>query len=782
MKTLSLAIILAFTAISVSAQKSTLDSLCADIDARSDDTLKVEAYLSLSKPYVYRGDALAFGIVTKAHDLSIRLKYPVGITKSLTAFSLASRHSGSLQAALDYGRRAYQTALGIPLQRYRANALNAMSIALGDLGRLEETKEHCREALAAARSIGDLHIESTVLNTLGRAYTIQGKHDAAMEIFDQAIRLADKIGDNSLVAGICSNIGNVQTTTDRKLAYYERALQYFEKKGDKHEMSQILNNIATAFIDIQKYHEAFAAAKRGYNMAEELGNHRSLGVLCNTIGSLYRATGDYQTALKWFRRSIENAEKTGEPIFLATSLLNIARTLCCDGNAADDDITIDYALRAVDIGMQTRDLEKLVQAYRHLASVYTNRGDFQNALRYIRLYADSHDSLTEQRNNAIINELSIRYETDRREREFTELKSSHRIQQLELERRALEAGRILQHARLLAQQNAIKDLEIESRSRLLDRNLIDAERRKKHIALLSSDRALQASLADRAAWQRNSAVGAFLFLAALSLLGYRRVHEKRRAAALRAEAAEYKSRAAELETEAEKARSAALAAEAERREKEQQKLFSTRLLGAQERERKRIASELHDGLGQSLLLISHRAQLALARSGEHNTEIRSILDIASETLRDVRRMSRDLRPLQLERVGLTATLRGMLDAMSEGSPIQWCTRIDQLDDGLREGMDISIFRIVQEGLSNILRHAHARRVELDLRRENGRVHIRMADDGIGFDQSSGAAGLGLRSIAERVQEMGGSFSVDSAPGNGTCLTAEIPVSREIDRS
>ena len=217
-----------------------------------------------------------------------------------------------------------------------------------------------------------------------------------------------------------------------------------------------------------------------------------------------------------------------------------------------------------------------------------------------------------------------------------------------------------------------------------------------------------------------------------------------------------------------------------------QQEFSRKLMESQENERKRIASELHDSLGQDLLVIKNRTYLA-NQVKRLNPKAKKELDHISETvtqaLRNVRQISRNLRPYHLDRFGLTGAIRVTLESIAESSSIHFDFVIEHVD-GLfppeAKDLEVYVFRIVQECVNNILKHSDASRAKVAVQRSDHQLRIVVEDNGKGFDlssvgDSSSKAGLGLTGLAERVKTLGGSHNVQSAPGSGTTVTVTIPI-------
>jgi two-component system sensor histidine kinase UhpB len=200
------------------------------------------------------------------------------------------------------------------------------------------------------------------------------------------------------------------------------------------------------------------------------------------------------------------------------------------------------------------------------------------------------------------------------------------------------------------------------------------------------------------------------------------------------------------------------------------------VLRVQEDERRRLARELHDGVGLNLTALKHR--LAGLRDTATDASLREALDAAvslcADTLEDTRELSRLLRPTILDDLGLEPALRWLGRSIGEAAGIAIAVEIEPLPpiDGERETL---LFRIAQEALNNIAKHAQARSVLLRLVERDSQLQLQVVDDGIGFDPATQPRGSGLSGMRERLQLFRGRVEVHSAPGNGTRLRAVVPL-------
>jgi signal transduction histidine kinase len=218
-------------------------------------------------------------------------------------------------------------------------------------------------------------------------------------------------------------------------------------------------------------------------------------------------------------------------------------------------------------------------------------------------------------------------------------------------------------------------------------------------------------------------------------------------------------------------------------EKEQaRQLLLESLVEAQEEERSHLARELHDGAGQMLttLLVRIKTLEKECPTPALQSGLHALLAIVSETIDQVRDLSYQLRPAALEEFGLPVALGILVDEMTADLTITGHYRCDLADESLALGSEVILYRIAQEALTNVVRHAAAENVRLTLTAENNVLLLAIQDDGRGFDPyrpttAAGQRNLGLISMRERAAMAGGALTVNSAPNAGTTLLVRVPL-------
>jgi signal transduction histidine kinase len=209
--------------------------------------------------------------------------------------------------------------------------------------------------------------------------------------------------------------------------------------------------------------------------------------------------------------------------------------------------------------------------------------------------------------------------------------------------------------------------------------------------------------------------------------------------------------------------------------------LSGRILDAHEKERRRLSREIHDGIGQALFAVKLHLEMFKAKAGDGSTvdakAFSSLISEVSNSIKELRQVVFDLRPAVLEQASFVDALKWYGRKYSEQSGIRLRIEGDEIPDPPLRMKD-HLYRIFQEALSNIRRHAQADCVDVRVEKQGKLLSILIADNGHGFDPDSASAqgtGLGLSTIRERAELLGGTFTLKTSPGRGTRFHVEVPI-------
>jgi len=193
------------------------------------------------------------------------------------------------------------------------------------------------------------------------------------------------------------------------------------------------------------------------------------------------------------------------------------------------------------------------------------------------------------------------------------------------------------------------------------------------------------------------------------------------------------------------------------------------MIRAQEAERIRISKELHDNIGQKLLLLQMNAQL-------ENTDKNEQLNLLETTLNEVRNMSHLMHPFQFEKLGLKNYLNNLIDAFQRSSTVFYSCQLGNIDGHISKEAELIVFRILQECVANVEKHAEATACKLTAKRKKEQLIFELKDNGKGFlvvQKLASASGLGLKSLQERAQYIRAHFQIESEIGKGTTVILKV---------
>ena len=213
--------------------------------------------------------------------------------------------------------------------------------------------------------------------------------------------------------------------------------------------------------------------------------------------------------------------------------------------------------------------------------------------------------------------------------------------------------------------------------------------------------------------------------------------------------------------------------EAVKKENEVRRYFSSRLIESQESERNRIALELHDSLGQKLLLIKNQLLSGLNKGEGNKTlqPLQSISSLVGESISEIREIIYDLRPQYLDQLGLKTALESILEKVSECSDIKFHVAIDEISDIFSKTDEVNFYRIVQECINNIVKHSKASDAFIEIKANTESLYMKISDNGSGFDtdKSSAKNRFGITGIRERARMLDAALQINSNPEKGTVI-------------
>ena len=563
------------------------------------------------------------------------------------------------------------------------NYRNLIAHGYFNLAIYHQKKKNYLEGVASTKKsfliFKELNDEEEVYNCyfkLGFFYSSLDQYDKSLENYFAALKIAETNNDEPKIAINLEKIGEVYLLTpnlEKAKNNFYKAIEIFTKLDNELHVMFNLTNLGASYQKegsrnnkpelVEKAIEIF---KIGLGKAKKLGEKRSESIFLGNIGSSYRFLNDYEESLRYLFMAL--------PIKLEQERYKSAAHTCNDISETyiemkDLSKAKEYATKAINYA-KGYSLHQERYAYYLMSKIDSELGNYKVSLVNLKKYHQLQDSLFSIDKIANIDNLQIKYETEK------------------------------------------KNLKIEAQ--------------KSNIALLDAKNKVKNQ------WLLFGTLGFLLLFTVFVLLKSKNTAKK---------------------------------------EKEQQEKFSQDLLQSQEEERTRIARELHDSVGQQLTLIKRKSQ---------NLEQEEITKMTNNALEEVRSISRGLYPALLKELGLTESIEQLVNEYDEQTNLFFLMDIENVNHHFTEITSLNYYRLIQECLTNIVKHAKAKSVIVTIKREEDSIITLISDNGKGFDvnESKKKNSLGLKTIFERIKIMNGNISIDSKLNNGTSFLFSIPVKNE----
>ncbi|HRW68350.1 tetratricopeptide repeat protein [Lentimicrobium sp.] len=632
---------------------------------------------------------------------------------------LAVSASGQ-QKITDSLERAIRT--GAVKDTNRINALNRLAITYW-YNDSERALNLSREAVRLSTEIGFDRGLAVACNILGVAFDIISEFDSALYYYEKAAHLSRKTGYNVILASALNNMGMVcQSRGDYKkaISVYLDALRIFEKLKDLKGIGNAYNNIGLVYFDLQQYRQALDYHNKALSIREKTGDKYGIGASLTNLGLAWSNLKDDDKALNYYERSLKIKEEIGDKYGLAILLNNMA-IIYQDKNKLDDAL-IMYA-KSENYHRQIGDLHGLIYTFINTATVLNRLGKFDRSATVLdsaMYYAREVKSLS--RMAKVLEAYSYYYgKTGNYQKAWRTMLSLDSIKD------SLYSG------------DMRKDIaELKTR--------YEIEKNEHEIAFLNQQNEMKnLQLQTARIRQRNSLlIAGFILLVVLSGMAFWLVKSR------------YKTK---MRLEHEKRLI-------------QKEAFSA-IVNAEENERKRIAMELHDGLGQ--LLSAAKLNISVledTNSEEDRLAVDNAENLIDQAIADLRNISHNLMPSALIRLGLIPAIHDMADKINSGRKVVVKITSEGFESRLPGNLEIAIYRVIQESVNNILKHAGAGNIFINLRYGGESLDLSIEDDGKGMPEpstSNSGKGIGWDDIRSRVSLFNGRMNLYSEPGKGTRL-------------
>lgn len=597
---------------------------------------------------------------------------------------------------------------------------------------LDSSRLLAEQGLALSESIGHIQGQIHHSNLLGNYYQRTSSHDTAMFYYDRVMKLSDESGYIKGKAIGLNNIAilyNYQGEYPKALELYQEALDYEFMLGDTTGIAQAYNNIGVIHYYMGNLDKTLEYFELSIAMSEAVNDESVLKKGYNNLGALYDYAKDYNGALRQYEKALVLAEKTGEKKEIGLFINNIATAHSGLNNHAT---ALQYYERALVLRREMNDEAGLATTYLNMAGSYFDLGRFKSSEEHISTALElslEHDLKF------------VRSEVYKKVQGFRKEQRRYEEALIYAEKYRALKDTILNEERI----SAVTEMETKYESEQKERLLLEEQSKNDKLA----KEKIEAELAVN---NRNNALR-LTGVGVLSLIFFGLYVMQRN------------KRNAEAE------RNLAVIRE---RDKGLQAVIS-----AQEEERSRISKDLHDGVGQQLSGLKMGFQVLKKEldsgNGEVNEHIDKLSSVLDESASDVRTISHQMMPKALAEVGLGPVMKDMLEKSLGTGGLSYRFDEPRPVGRMDPAVELSLYRIAQEAVNNIIKHAQAKHVDIQLYKTKKQVIMSIEDDGVGFEHTSSGSGHGMLNIENRCRMMEGQLEVESSPGKGTTLRLRVPV-------
>jgi signal transduction histidine kinase len=619
--------------------------ICLSLSVRAQfNRQQVDHLNNKAEQWYYTPDSL-LAFAKKAHQLAIESNYKNGEAIALKFLAIYEHTRGNFDVALGM----YNEAL-IMLETVKNNfeiAKTTLSIA----SVYDAKNDHVNSLKYGLRSLRifeelkDLKGQGKILNILGIVSAKQGDLKRAKTYFIQYNQISKKGTDTVSLAYSYNNLGGVNRDLrliDSGLFYFKIAAKLFGKKRFLPGLALADKNIGAIYFDKKDFKNALHYAKKSLQNGSKSGDKKSIAVAYKEIGVCYRELKDTVSAYLNFNKA-----------------LALAKTI--------------------------NDKEVLRDTYACLAELEDANKNYKSAYDNLQASRLAHDSLLNTEKTKVIQDLTTKYETAKKEKEIKSLNQEALIHKLKLKQRNI----LLIVAICLLALGIIFSYLFYNRRKLKEQTRLQSELNK------------------------------------------------------------------------------------------QQEQATKAVLSAEENERIRIATDLHDGVGQ-LLSTALMNLNGLVNSYRYNDEnerekTQNVLSLINESYDEMRSISHQMMPNALIKAGLTAAVKDFLHKIDKDK-LKISLEIIGLNTRLDHQVETVLYRVIQETVNNVIKHAKATKLNIQFLKDDDGVSITIEDNGKGFDLTllQKSTGIGLKNIISRINFLKGTIDFDTAPGKGTLVAIHIP--------
>ncbi|MEM9936301.1 MAG: sensor histidine kinase [Bacteroidota bacterium] len=604
---------------------------------------------------------------------------------------------------------------------------------------IDQTKgyEYGLEALGIAKRMSAASSIAAAQNNLAIYFRMAGRYVSGDSILQEAIKLQEQKQDTHGLArsyGNLSNIYKIQGEYEKAIEVNLASMTFYEALKDTVGVGRCLNNNGNLHFALKQNEEALTYFLQALEISRRFKDTLGLALNLGNIGTAYKQLNQTQEGLEAYEEANVYLESLGYERSLAYNLGNMG-LLFREGG--DFPKAYAYLNEAKSLLERNKAPKGLARMYDNLAKTALMQQSYSRALEYAREGYELAKSIQ------LKPEIRNAYQS---------LAKAYAGQGNFSQAYAYQEKFIALNDSLINEGNTQKIQELEAR--------YESRSRESRIQLLASEKELQQKTIEAQVAGirlRNLIIMTVAFALGLAVLGLVFYRQKK----LLAESMQQIEQQKVMDLK-----------------NQQQIIRMDAVIQGEEKERRRLAQDLHDGIGGMLAA----AKLKVASVSTHKDEMGEASTLLDDTYEEVRRIAHNMMPKILLEMGLVPAVKQYAQQLSDSSSLAISVEVLQSMPELTSHQELSLFRIIQELLNNVVKHAEANKASVQFSFFEGEVSIMVEDDGKGFDPVQAKGGMGMKNLEDRIAILGGEWEIDSRVGKGTNISIHIPVIRELMNS
>lgn len=616
--------------------------------------------------------------------------------------------------------------------------------------------------LHRAQLIQQQDLTASSHNVMGAVYALTGKYDKALQQYQLAIVLFEATGNTTAITTMYNNIGMVYNNSKQyplAIDYFKKGLALSETYNNDRTACLIHINLANLYIQLGDLNNSLLYALKADSLTQQLNMKVEQAVNLNLIGAIYFYKNDFAKAVQFYTASKNVAASVNDFHSVNTALLNIGEVQVRQKDTA----AANSLQTAYQYFTSVSDNYNIQLAAQLLKEYYMLQNNYAQALQYAEKAFAAEKKMIDSTNYKTFSTLQTTYETAQKENKIRLLSQADSLKSLRIVQQQLALSNSLylltqqRFALTTAQLKTAEDsLLIAFKNKALLQSQLEAAKQADKINVLSKEALQQQVMLQQkqiAINQKNTTIAIVAGLCVIVLLlGYGMFRKK------------------QLAQEALLLQQQAM----------QREVLTKAVIDAEEAERKRIAADLHDGVGQLFSAVKMNLQGLLDRIDIPKQEdvflAEKTMALVDESCKEVRVISHNMMPNFLLKSGIASDIRNFIEKIDENT-LKIHFESKGFRDQLEHNEEVILYRVVQELVNNVMKHAAANELQIILEKKADRIQIQVTDNGKGFDYSSALAkgGLGLKNMLVRVEYLKGNIQFLPNKPSGTAVYISIPI-------